>query len=158
VLVWPIVLAFPPLKEPDDWMFRAGIAYPMRAEIDGRGPGAVRRCVFSTGTFVEPIEVWEEPTRLGFRVTESPPPMKEWNPWDVHPPHLDGYLVSRQGEFLLERLPDGRTRLVGSTWYTNRMWPTAYWYLWSDAIIHRIHERVLCHIRDLAEKEGNLEH
>ena len=151
--VWPIVLAFPPLPEPDDWMFRAGIAYPMRAEIDGHGPGAVRRCVFSTGAFVEPIDVWQEPTLLAFRVTESPPPMHEWSPFDVHPPHLDGYLVSRQGEFRLERLDDGRTRLVGSTWYTNRMWPAAYWYLWSDAIIHRIHERVLNHIRDEAVRD-----
>jgi Polyketide cyclase / dehydrase and lipid transport len=149
--IWPIVLAFPPLPEPDDWMFRAGIAYPMRAEIVGHGPGAIRRCVFSTGAFVEPIEVWQEPTLLKFRVTESPPPMREWNPFEVHPPHLDGYLVSRQGEFRLERLDDGRTRLIGSTWYNNRMWPAAYWYLWSDAIIHRIHERVLNHIRDQAE-------
>jgi hypothetical protein len=149
--VWPIVLAFPPLPEPDDWMFRAGIAYPLRAEIVGEGPGAVRRCVFSTGAFVEPIDVWQDPTLLKFRVTESPPPMHEWSPYDVHPPHLDGYLVSRQGEFRLERLNDGRTRLVGSTWYTNRMWPASYWYLWSDAIIHRIHERVLEHIRDQAE-------
>jgi Polyketide cyclase / dehydrase and lipid transport len=149
--VWPIVLAFPPLPEPNDWMFRAGIAYPMRAEIVGAGPGAVRRCVFSTGAFVEPIDDWQEPTRLKFRVTESPPPMHEWSPFDVHPPHLDGYLVSRQGEFRLERLEDGRTRLVGSTWYANRMWPASYWYLWSDAIIHRIHERVLNHIREQAE-------
>jgi hypothetical protein len=149
--VWPIVLAFPPLAEPDDWMFRAGIAYPMRAEIEGHGEGAIRRCVFSTGAFVEPIDVWQEPTLLRFRVTESPPPMHEWSPWDVHPPHLDGYLVSRQGEFRLERMDDGRTRLVGSTWYSNRMWPAAYWYQWSDTIIHRIHERVLNHIRDQAE-------
>jgi hypothetical protein len=40
---------------------------------------------------------------------------------------------------------------VGTTWYTNRMWPAAYWSLWSDAIIHRIHGRVLRHIQQLAE-------
>jgi hypothetical protein len=121
--VWPHVIAFPPLPEPDDWFFQTGIAYPQRAEIHGTGAGAVRHCVFSTGTFVEPIEVWDPPTRLRFRVTDQPEPMREWSPYNIHPPHLDHYLQSHQGEFLLEALPDGRTRLVGTTWYSNRMWP-----------------------------------
>ncbi len=151
--VWGYVVAFPPLPEPSDLLFRAGVAYPLRAEIHGRGVGAVRHCVFSTGAFVEPIEVWDEPRLLAFRVTDQPPPMKELSPFDIHPPHLDNFLVSRRGQFRLERLPDGRTRLTGTTWYTNRMWPAAYWGLWSDAIIHRIHGRVLDHVRDLAEAD-----
>jgi hypothetical protein len=149
--VWDKVVSFPPLAEPDDWLFRCGIAYPQRAEIRGQGPGAVRHCVFSTGTFVEPIDVWEAPARLRFRVTAQPEPLREWSPYRIHPPHLDNFLVSRQGQFLLEALPGGRTRLEGTTWFTNRMWPAAYWGAWSDAIIHRIHGRVLTHIRDLAE-------
>jgi hypothetical protein len=149
--VWQHVIAFPPLPEPDDWFFRTGIAYPQRAEIHGSGVGAVRHCVFSTGTFVEPIEDWDPPWRLRFRVTDQPEPLREWSPYHIHPAHLDHYLCSRRGEFLLERLPDGRTRLTGTTWYTNRMWPAAYWHLWSDYIIHRIHERVLVHIQKLVE-------
>lgn len=34
------------------------------------------------------------------------------------------------------------------------MWPAEYWQLWSDAIIHRIHLRVLTHIKRLAEENG----
>ncbi len=151
--VWRYVIAFPPLDEPDDWFFRTGVAYPQRAEIDGTGVGAIRRCVFSTGTFVEPIDVWDEPRLLRFRVTEQPDPMREWSPYDIHPAHLDHYLSSQKGQFALEELSDGRTRLVGTTWYSNRMWPSAYWHLWSDYIIHRIHGRVLTHIQTLAEKE-----
>lgn len=152
--VWGYVVAFPPLAEPSDFLFRTGVAYPLRAEIHGRGVGAVRHCVFSTGAFVEPIEVWDEPRLLAFRVADQPPPMNELSPFDVHPPHLDDFLVSRRGQFRLERLADGRTRLEGTTWYTNRMWPAAYWGLWSDAIIHRIHGRVLDHVRDLAEADS----
>lgn len=151
--VWGHVVAFPPLAEPSDFLFRSGVAYPLRAEIHGRGVGAVRHCVFSTGAFVEPIEVWDEPRLLEFRVTDQPPPMKELSPFDIHPPHLDNFLVSRRGQFRLERLADGRTRLEGTTWYTNRMWPAAYWGVWSDAIIHRIHGRVLEHVRELAEAD-----
>ena len=149
--VWRRVVSFPELPEPDDWVFHTGVAYPVRADITGRGPGAERRCVFSTGAFVEPIDVWDEPRRLAFRVAEQPEPMHEWSPYTIHPPHLDGYLVSRRGEFRLIPLDGGRTRLEGSTWYTNRMWPDFYWRLWSDAIIHRIHLRVLNHIKSLAE-------
>jgi uncharacterized membrane protein YhaH (DUF805 family) len=148
--VWRYVLAFPPLPEPDDWLFQAGVAYPTCAEIRGQGPGAVRHCVFSTGTFVEPIEVWEEPTLLRFRVTDQPEPLREWSPFDIHPPHLDHYLVSRRGQFLLVALPGGRTRLEGTTWYTNRMWPAGYWQWWSDYTIQRIHRRVLEHIKKQA--------
>jgi uncharacterized membrane protein YhaH (DUF805 family) len=153
--VWEHVIEFPPLAEPTDRLFRTGIAYPQRAEIHGRGVGAVRHCVFSTGAFVEPIEVWDEPRRLGFRVTDQPTPMEELSPFHIHPPHLDNFLVSRQGQFRLERLPDGRTLLEGTTWYTNRMWPADYWGVWSDAIIHRIHRRVLDHVRILAEASGS---
>jgi hypothetical protein len=149
--VWNEVIAFPDLPPPDDWLFHTGVAYPVRAEIVGRGAGAERHCVFSTGTFVEPIDVWDEPHRLAFRVAAQPEPMREWSPYSIHPPHLDGYLVSRRGEFRLTELKGGRTRLEGTTWYTNRMWPAFYWRLWSDDIIHRIHLRVLNHIKGLAE-------
>jgi len=56
--------------------FEPVIAYPIRAGIQGTGVGAERHCVFSTGAFVEPIEVWDEPRRLKFSVTSNPAPMK----------------------------------------------------------------------------------
>jgi hypothetical protein len=150
--VWQHVVSFPPLAQPDELLFRCGVAYPERAEIHGAGVGAVRHCVFSTGVFVEPIDVWDPPRRLHFQVTDQPEPMHEWSPYEIHPPHLHNYLVSRRGQFLIEPLPDGRTRLEGTTWYTNRMWPAAYWGLWSDHIISTIHHRVLVHIQGLAER------
>lgn len=150
--VWQRVVAFTELPEPDDWVFRLGIAYPLRAEIRGQGPGAVRHCVFSTGAFVEPIEVWDEPRRLKFSVTSNPAPMQEWTPYaELQPPHLENFLVSRGGEFRLEPLPGGRTRVEATTWYSHHMWPAAYWQLWSDGIIHRIHRRVLRHVKHLTE-------
>ncbi|HLV87533.1 MAG TPA: hypothetical protein VKV39_11185 [Candidatus Sulfotelmatobacter sp.] len=153
--VWRQVVAFSEIPAPTEWMFRAGIAYPIRAEIAGRGPGAERHCVFSTGAFVEPIQVWDEPHLLKFSVTSNPPPMEEWTPYrHIEPPHLHGFLESEGGQFLLTRLPDGGTRLEGTTWYHHGLWPSQYWRLWSDAIIHRIHMRVLTHIRAEAERQG----
>jgi uncharacterized membrane protein YhaH (DUF805 family) len=150
--VWNEVVAFAEIDPPKELIFRAGIAYPIRAEIEGHGVGAVRRCVFSTGAFVEPIEVWDEPRLLKFSVTEQPPAMKELMLYPgSEPPHLDDYLVSDGGQFLLEALPGGRTRLEGTTWYSHRIRPERYWKPWSDAIMHKIHMRVLEHIRDRVE-------
>jgi len=150
--VWQKVVAFAEIPPPQEAIFRAGIAYPMRAEIAGRGPGAVRRCVFSTGPFIEPITVWEEPHLLRFRVTANPAPMHELSPYGrISPRHLHGYFESHQGQFLLTELPGGRTRVEGTTWYSHSMWPESYWHWWSDYIIHRIHMRVLEHIRQRAE-------
>src|SRR5256885_16043350 len=80
--------------------------------------------------------------------------MREWSPFNIHPPHLDNFLVSHGGQFHLIALADGRTRLEGTTWYEHNMWPAAYWQLWSDFLIHRIHRRVLDHVRQLSEGES----
>lgn len=151
-VVWRSVIAFPPLDEPDELIFRLGIAYPLRATIDGEGVGAIRYCVFSTGAFVEPITAWEPNRRLAFDVTRSPPPLRELTPYDIDPPHLDGYLRPRRGEFRLVPLPGGRTRLEGSTWYEQRLEPEGYWSIYSDGIVSAIHRRVLAHVAE--ESEG----
>ena len=151
--VWRNVVTFSELPPPSEMIFRAGIAYPIRARIFGTGVGAERHCEFSTGPFVEPIEVWDEPRLLKFSVTKNPAPMQEWTPYgDVHPPHLDGFLESRAGQFHLTPLPGGRTLLEGTTWYHHHLWPATYWQWWSDYIIHTIHQRVLRHVQQLSEE------
>ena len=146
-VVWQHVIAFADLPPPTEWVFQTGIAYPVRARLAGAGVGAVRYCEFSTGAFVEPITAWEPGRRLAFDVATQPPPMHEWGlAGALHPPHLDTLLQSRRGEFRLIAKEDGGTRLEGRTWYELRASPTVYWRVWSDAIIRRIHRRVLAHI------------
>ncbi len=150
--VWRHVVEFSELPSPTEWWFRLGIAYPTQAVIYGQGVGAVRHCIFSTGAFVEPIEVWEEPRLLKFSVTHTPAPMVEWTPYkNVHPPHLDGFFVSDGGQFLLTPLGGGGTRVEATTWYRHHMEPAGYWQWWADLVLHRIHLRVLKHIKWLAE-------
>src|ERR1700682_3831269 len=152
--VWNRVVAFAEIPPPKELLFRAGIAYPIRAEISGHGVGAVRHCIFSTGPFVEPIEVWDEPRLLKFGVTANPAPLSELSPYgNIQPRHLHGYFVSEKGQFLLTALPGGRTRLEGTTWYQHTMWPATYWSWWSNYVIHRIHSRVLNQIRDRPESQ-----
>ncbi len=153
--VWPNVVGFSELPPPSDWLLKTGVAIPIRARIEGTGVGAIRYCEFTTGPFVEPITVWDYPNRLAFDVTQSPPSMMEWSPYQVvHAPHLMGNMLSRRGQFKLIRLGPNRTRLEGTTWYTLDMEPGAYWTLWSDFLVHRIHQRVLKHIKHLSETQG----
>lgn len=150
--VWDEVIAFREIGEKPGIAFRLGIAYPVRASIAGTGVGAVRRCEFSTGAFVEPITAWDAPHRLAFDVAEQPPVMQEWSPYGaLYAPHLDGFFRSHRGEFRLVTLEGDRTRLEGSTWYTLDIHPVAYWDVVSRVLLHQVHERVLEQVKRQAE-------
>jgi hypothetical protein len=150
--VWKQVVAFPHLAQPTELLFKAGIAYPTHASIKGSGVGSIRYCHFTTGCFVEPVQIWDEPNLLQFSVLEQPEPMKELSFWNIDAPHLHDYFVSKKGQFKLTRLPNGNTKLEGTTWYYHNIRPAIYWRAWSDYIIHKIHLRVLNHIKHNAER------
>jgi hypothetical protein len=150
--VWRHVIAYADMPEPTDWVLRTGIGYPRRVRLEGAGVGATRYCDFSTGSFVEPITVWEPGEQLEFEVVKSAAPMKEWSPYgDIHPTHLHGYFISKRGRFVLKALPNGHTMVEGTSWYQHGLEPGPYWRWWSDTIVHRIHRRVLNHIKHLSE-------
>ena len=149
--VWENVIIFPQLEEPKELLFRAGIAYPINATIDGKGIGAIRYCNFTTGSFVEPITTWNAPHHLAFDVLEQPAPMKEISYWDFDAAHLHDYFISKNGEFRLKKISQNKTELIGTTWYTHHIYPEFYWRLWSNHIIHKIHYRVLNHIKKVSE-------
>jgi hypothetical protein len=153
--VWRLLVSFPALPPPVEWPFRVGIAFPIRSTLKGSGIGAQRECQFSSGQFVEPIQVWDENRQLQFSISGEPPVMEEFSPYGhIHTRHIDEqYFQAQDAEFLLTRLPNGHTLLTGSSRYRNRMWPVAYWRLWSDAIVHQIHLRVFRHIKHQAEME-----
>lgn len=151
--VWDKVIAFPRIDQKPDGLFRFGIAYPIEARIEGSGIGAIRYCTFSTGSFVEPITAWQPNELLAFNVTSSPPPMEEFSIYEhVDAPHLHGHMQSHRGQFRL--VPVGNNVLLeGTTWYHHEMWPQWYWGPITDQIIHKIHERVLNHIKTTAENK-----
>jgi uncharacterized membrane protein YhaH (DUF805 family) len=154
-LVWKRLIEFPPLATATEWPFRLGIAYPIEARITGEGLTADRECRFSTGSFKEPILVWEPGKHFAFSVTAEPLLMKETSPYEnIHVRHLEDHdFQPERADFVLVRLPNGGTRLEGTTTYQNKMWPGMYWRLWTDAIIHSIHNRVFHHVKALAEAD-----
>jgi hypothetical protein len=151
-VVWQNVVTFSELPEPREWLFIHGLSYPQRARIEGKGVGAIRYCEFSTGPFIEPITVWDEPRELRFTVTNTPPALEEWNPFGhVVTAHMNGFFISHGGQFLLRETPEGNTIIDATTWYSHRVAPAHYWKIFSDPLLHLIHARVLNHIKALSE-------
>ncbi len=153
-VVWTHIIAFPPLAKPDEALFRyGGIAYPIEARIKGEGLTADRECRFSTGSFKEPILAWETNRHFAFGVADEPMLMTETSPYgQIHVRHLeDRDFQPERADFVLTPLPNGGTRLEGTTTYQNKMWPGEYWRLYTDAIVHTIHRRVFEHVKQLSE-------
>jgi len=154
-VVWKRLVEFPPLSAATEWPFRFGIAYPIEATLKGAGLAADRECRFSTGSFKEPILVWEPSKHFAFAVADEPLLMKETSPYEnIHVRHLEDHdFQPERADFVLVQLPNGGTRLEGTTTYQNKMWPGMYWRLWTDTIIHSIHNRVFHHVKALAEAD-----
>lgn len=154
-VVWQRLVTFPTLPPPSEWPFRLGIAFPIRSQLHGEGIGARRECQFSSGQFGEPIVGWEENRRLRFTIAQAPLLMEEWSPWGhINTRHIDEhYFRAHDAEFTLTTLPNGNTLLTGVSRYENRMWPSAYWRLWTDAIVHDIHLRVFRFVKETAEAD-----
>lgn len=156
-IVWKHIIAFPPLAKPDDFFFRyAGVAYPIEAHIKGEGLTANRECRFSTGSFKEPILAWELNKHFAFGVADEPMLMTETSPYgQIHVRHLeDRDFQPERADFVLTPLPNGGTRLQGTTTYRNKMWPGEYWRLYTDAIVHTIHRSVFEHVKRLSEADS----
>ncbi len=155
-VVWKRLIAFPPLAKAEEWPFRLGIAYPIEARLHGEGLTADRECRFSTGSFKEPILAWEPAKHFAFAVADEPLLMKETSPYgNIHVRHLEDHdFQPERADFVLVALADGGTRLEGTTTYQNKMWPGAYWRLWTDAIVHSIHHRVFAHVKALSEEDA----
>lgn len=155
-VIWKHTVAFPDLDNTTDWLSHTGIALPKRTRLYGQGVGAARYCDLSTGSIAERVVVWNEPHVLRFEVTSTAPSLRETGLYGpVSTKHMTGYFISKQGQFVLSPLSNGRTLVEGTSWYQHGLWPGEYWRWWSDAIVHHIHRRVLDHIRALSEQESS---
>ncbi len=148
--VWRALLSEEPIGGGPGLVGRAGLAYPIRAQLLGSGRGAVRRGEFSTGAADERITIWEPNRVLAFAVLRQPPAMEEMSPYRrVHAPHVDGYFSTSGTRFSLTALPGGGTRLTLQASHDLRIDPVLYWEPIARWAIRENSRRVL---RDISEK------
>lgn len=136
---------------PTSWTRRIGFPDPIEATLSHEGIGGVRNASFAGGLyFIETVDVWEPERRLGFTIaaqTDSIPPTT----LDEHVRVGGPYFDVLHGEYRLEALPNGITRLHLSS--RHRISTDFNWYahLWTDAVMSDLQKRILQVVRHRCE-------
>lgn len=126
---------------------RIGFPRPLEARLYGEGVGAVRHATFERGVlFVETITAWQEGERLAFTI-EADTANIPATTLDQHVTIGGRYFDVLDGEYRLENLPDGGTRIHLTSHHRLSTTMAAYAGLWTDAIMQSIQTRILEVIR-----------
>jgi hypothetical protein len=152
--VWKQLKDIRDLPAPTEPLFVFGVAHPLEAYVVGEGGvGAARVCRLSTGDMPERITVWKPEQELKFIVLDTPAAMREATIFgqDLDGAHLHTTYTSLDGGFRLEALPNGQTRLIGTSRYLLAITPASYWNLWTREIVSQVQLRVMNHVKAKAE-------
>jgi hypothetical protein len=158
-VIWRNIESVPAIRSdelPTSWSHRIGFPDPVEATLSHEGVGGVRDATFTGGlSFLETVDVWEPQYRLAFTIaaqTDSIPPTT----LDEHVRVGGPYFDVLRGEYRLETLGKGRTRLHLSS--RHRISTDFNWYahLWTDAVMSDLQKRILFVIRQRCEaQEGH---
>jgi hypothetical protein len=142
--VWNYVVSFPAINAaPDYWLNKVGLPSPLATTCQGAFVGAARECIFTDGLiFKERVSEIRPARLLTFEIVEQP-----------SNPELLGHLTLHRGQFQLIENNDGRTTLIGRSWYTLQMRPLWYFDWWTRDVTSHVHLRVMEHIKTLSERE-----
>lgn len=153
--VWSALTSDQPIESRPGLVDAAGLAYPLRGRLLGRGVGAVRLGEFSTGLTRERVTDWVPGRRLAFQVVTQPPAMEEMSPYRrVHAPRVQGFFETGATSFTLVPLSGGRTRLEVEAHHVLRVEPVLYWEPLARLAIRMNLSRVLYDLKDKAEAGG----
>jgi hypothetical protein len=147
------VRAIRPEELPPSWSHRIGFPNPVEATLSHEGVGGLRHATFTGGLyFLETVDIWEPQHRLAFTIaaqTDQIPPTT----LDEHVRVGGPYFDALRGEYRLEPLGNGTTRLHLSS--RHRVSTDFNWYahLWTDAIMSDLQKRILVVIRQRCEAE-----
>jgi hypothetical protein len=147
------VRAIRPEELPPSWSHRIGFPNPVEATLSHEGVGGVRHATFTGGLyFLETVDIWDPERRLAFTIaaqTDLIPPTT----LDEHVRVGGPYFDALRGEYRLEPLGNGTTRLHLSS--RHRVSTDFNWYahLWTDAIMSDLQKRILVVIRQRCETE-----
>jgi hypothetical protein len=155
-VVWRNIERVPAIRKdelPKTWAGRIGFPDPIEATLSHEGVGGVRNATFAGGLwFIETIDVWEPGQRLAFTIaadTDKIPPTT----LDEHVRVGGEYFDVLRGEYRLEALGSGVTRLHLSS--QQRLSTDFNWYahLWTDAVMSDLQWRILQVIKTRCENQ-----
>jgi hypothetical protein len=149
-VVWRNIERVPAIGKdelPKTWAGRIGFPDPIEATLSHEGVGGVRNASFAGGlAFIETVDVWEPERRLAFTIAAS-----TTTPLDEHVRVGGQYFDVLRGEYRLEPLGNGATRLHLSS--QQRVSTDFNWYahLWTDAVMRDLQWRILVVIKGRCE-------
>lgn len=155
-VVWKNIERVPAIQTselPKSWTRKIGFPDPVEATLSHEGVGGVRNASFAGGLlFIETVDVWEPQQRLAFAIT----PQTDKIPATTLDEHVrvgGPYFDVLRGEYRLEPLPNGITRLHLSS--SQRVSTDFNWYahLWTDAVMSDLQQRILYVIKNRCEKK-----
>ncbi|MGU3400382.1 SRPBCC family protein [Brucellaceae bacterium D45D] len=128
-----------------------GVPQPLDARMQGEGVGAVRELQWTRGVnFQEIVTRWEENKLLAWDFRFGPNSIPE--AVEAHIKVDSRYLKLARGDYRLEPLPDGRTRLTLTTHYQIATPIDLYCDWWGKVFLNDFHGVVLRVIRDRSER------
>lgn len=136
---------------PRSWNRSIGFPRPIQATLSHEGIGGVRHATFAGDVlFIETIDVWQPERDLGFSIhadTAGIPP----STLDEHVTIGGPYFDVLHGEYILEPLNDGQTRLRLIS--RHRVSTDFNWYarLWTDAVMRDVQRSILYVIKNRCE-------
>jgi len=153
-VVWKNIERVPRIDQAElrpSWSHAIGFPNPEEATLSREGIGGVRHASFEGGVlFIETVDVWEPERRLGFSIraqTEQIPPTT----LDEHVTVGGKFFDVLHGEYTLEALHNGSTRLHLVS--RHRLSTDFNWYahFWTDAVMNDLQHRILLVVKNRSE-------
>ena len=154
-VIWRNTERVPAIRSDDlaaTWSHRIGFPDPIEATLSHEGVGGVRNATFERGlSFLETVDLWEPEHRLGFTIAAQPVPPTTL---DEHVRIGGPYFDVLRGEYRLEPLGQGGTRLHHSS--RHRISTDFNWYahLWTDGVMSDLQQRILQVIQKRCEMQA----
>lgn len=150
--VWRNIERVPRIRAAElqsSWSHAIGFPDPVEATLSAERVGGVRHASFEGGVlFIETVDAWEPERRLGFsiRADQIPP-----NTLDEHVTVGGKFFDVLYGEYRLDPLPNGGTRLHLLS--RHRVSTDFNWYahLWTDAVMSDLQQRILLVVKNRSE-------
>ena len=156
LVIWSNIERVPaihPAELQTSWSHAIGFPNPIEATLSKEGVGGVRNATFERGVlFIETVDTWEPQHHLGFSIRAQTAGIPKTT-LDEHVTVGGQYFDVLRGDYELEPLPNGTTRLHLRS--LHRVSTDLNWYahLWTDSIMRDLQVRILQVIRDRCERE-----
>lgn len=156
-MVWRNIERVPKIAASElqpSWSHSIGFPDPVEATLSAEGIGGIRHATFQGGVlFIETIDAWETDRRLGFSIraqADQIPPTT----FDEHVTVGGKFFDVLYGEYRLEPLANGRTRLHLTS--QSRVSTDFNWYahLWTDAVMSDLQRRILFVVKNRSEGDA----